>query len=280
MSQIKKFKVIDLFCGCGGMSLGFRNAGFEIVAAFDNWKNALDVYKKNFHHENIEEMDLSQILHNSKFFKLLNPDFVIGGPPCQDFSSAGKRDENLGRGCLTISYAEIIAEVKPKWFVMENVERIIKTDKLKKAKEILKKAGYGITITILDASLCGVPQKRKRFFMIGELNGEDDALLPYFEKKLSTTPLTLRQYFGDSLKIDYYYRHPRSYHRRGIFSVDEPSPTVRGVNRPIPSTYKKHPGDSSDIGPDVRPLTTLERSYIQTFPKDFIQCKSGTGKCF
>ena len=73
-----------------------------------------------------------------------------------------------------------------------------------------------------------------------------------------------------SLGIEYYYRHPRSYARRGIFSIYEPSPTIRGVNRPIPKGYKKQNGDPIEISDQVRPLTTKERSLIQTFPKDFI----------
>ncbi len=82
--------------------------------------------------------------------------------------------------------------------------------------------------------------------------------------------MTLRDYFGDSLGVEDYYRHPRSYQRRAIFSIDEPSPTVRGVNRPVPPTYKNHPGDTAQISKDLRPLTTKERSMIQTFPENFI----------
>jgi len=82
--------------------------------------------------------------------------------------------------------------------------------------------------------------------------------------------MTLFDYFGDSLGLTYYYRHPRSYMRRGIFSIYEPSPTIRGVNRPIPDNYKKHKGDPVAVNHEVRALTTKERSLIQTFPDDFI----------
>ena len=75
---------------------------------------------------------------------------------------------------------------------------------------------------------------------------------------------------GNTLGIEYYYRHPRTYKRRAIFSIDEPSPTIRGVNRPIPNGYNGHPADKSAATDDLRPLTTIERSYIQTFPEDFI----------
>jgi DNA (cytosine-5)-methyltransferase 1 len=82
--------------------------------------------------------------------------------------------------------------------------------------------------------------------------------------------MTIYDYLGKSLGLEYYYRHPRSYMRRGIFSIHEPSPTVRGVNRPIPKTYNRHSGDPVEINNDLRPLTTIERSYLQTFPENFI----------
>ena len=71
------------------------------------------------------------------------------------------------------------------------------------------------------------------------------------------------------MNTEYYYRHPRSYARRGIFSIDEPSATIRGVNRPIPNNYSIHPGDATKDLSKVRVLTTLERARIQTFPKSF-----------
>ncbi|MFN4145232.1 MAG: DNA cytosine methyltransferase [Runella sp.] len=261
-------KTVDLFSGCGGLSLGFQNAGFEIQAAFDNWEPALKVYRDNFNHP-IYDIDLASA-EGLEFVKSLKPQLIIGGPPCQDFSSAGKRDETLGRADLTISFANIIANAQPEWFVMENVERIIKSRMLKEALQIFKKAGFGISYQVLDASFCGVPQARKRFFLVGHKHSTDHFLTPYFNKNLSSKPMTLFDYFGDSLGIEYYYRHPRSYARRGVFSIYEPSPTIRGVNRPIPKGYIKHEGDPVEITEKVRPLTTKERSLIQTFPNNFI----------
>lgn len=154
-------KTLDLFCGCGGLSLGFQEAGFEILKSFDNWDKAVDIYNKNFTHkaELIDAYDLTPDALNS-----YSPDIIIGGPPCQDYSSAGKQDESLGRANLTIRYAELVCAVKPNWFVMENVDRIIKSKTLPKALSMFRDAGYGLSQIILDASLCGVPQKRKRFF--------------------------------------------------------------------------------------------------------------------
>jgi DNA (cytosine-5)-methyltransferase 1 len=266
--SLDEIRVVDLFAGCGGLSLGFQNAGFKIIAACDVWEPAIAIYRKNFHHpiycQNLEDLDSSIAA-----LKLLNPNLIIGGPPCQDFSSAGKRDENLGSGSLTIAFAEIVADLKPKWFVLENVSQFPKSQKYQQAKQIFKSVGYGLSEKVLDASLCGVPQIRKRFFWIGELDGQDHALRPFLEANLADKPMTVQDYLGNSLGTHHYYRHPRSYQRRGIFSIDEPSPTVRGVNRPVPKTYQLHPGDSAPVT-SARPLTTLERSYLQTFPQSFI----------
>jgi DNA (cytosine-5)-methyltransferase 1 len=261
-------RTIDLFSGCGGLSLGFQNADFEILAAFDKWKPAIKVYQDNFDHP-IYDTDLESE-EAIEFIQKLKPEIIIGGPPCQDFSSAGKRDETLGRADLTLSFANIIATCKPDWFVMENVERITKSKILKEAIEVFKKAGYGISYDVLDASLCGVPQARKRFFLVGHRNSKDGFLNPYFTKNLSNRQMTIFDYLGKSLNTEYYYRHPRSYMRRGVFSIHEPSPTIRGVNRPIPKGYVKHSGDPVEIAEYVRPLTTIERSYLQTFPDTFI----------
>lgn len=261
-------ETVDLFSGCGGLSLGFQNAGFEILAAFDKWESAVKVYRDNFNHP-IYDTDLGSD-EGLEFVKRFKPKMIIGGPPCQDFSSAGKRDETMGRADLTISYANIVASAKPEWFVMENVERITKNHILKHALKIFKKAGYGISYQVLDASFCGVPQARKRFFLVGHKYSADGFLNPYFAKNLSSKPMTLFDYFGKSLGVEYYYRHPRSYARRGVFSIYEPSPTIRGVNRPIPKGYPRHEGDPVEISDKVRPLTTKERSLIQTFPEDFI----------
>lgn len=261
-------KTVDLFSGCGGLSLGFQNAGFEILAAFDNWETAVSVYRDNFEHP-VYDTDLAS-KEGLEIVKKFKPKMIIGGPPCQDFSSAGKRDETLGRADLTITYAKIVAATNPEWFVMENVERITKSHILKEAIQIFKEAEYGISHQVIDASFCGVPQSRKRFFLVGHKNSPDNFLIPYFNKNLTSKQMTLFDYFGKSLGIEYYYRHPRSYARRGIFSIYEPSPTIRGVNRPIPKGYTKHKGDPVEISDKIRPLTTKERSLIQTFPETFI----------
>lgn len=260
-------RAIDLFAGGGGLSLGFSLAGFDIAAAFDSWSAAVEVYKSNFDHPVfLEDLSTGNVKEKIKNY---SPDIIIGGPPCQDFSSAGKRDESCGRADLTTTFADIVAFVKPKWFVMENVSTAQKSKITQAAIANLRAIGYGVTICVLDASFYGVPQSRKRLFAIGKMDASDGFLQKAINDKKSSSKMTLRDYFGSSLGIEHYYRHPRSYARRAVFSIDEPSPTIRGVNRPIPKGYKGHHGDPVDINDNVRILTTLERSQIQTFPKNF-----------
>lgn len=263
-------KIVDLFCGCGGMSLGFANAGFDVIAGFENWDAACTCYNANFNNRCIK-MDLSNVDSVVDELKKLSPQIIIGGPPCQDFSLAGDQVEGE-RANLTYSFAEIISKFKPRYFVMENVQQVVESQAYMRARELFVKSGYGITEKVLDASFCGVPQKRKRFFCIGGLEKENDFLSIALSAEQSIFPLTIREYLNTKNKtfgIDYYYRHPRTYGRRAIFSIDEPSPTIRGVNRPKPLNYKKH--DSDPVSPtNVRALTYLERACIQTFPDNYI----------
>ena len=263
----KEYSIVDLFSGCGGMSLGLQKAGYAVVAAFDNWKPAIHVYSKNFKHP-IHQHDLT----DKKTVELIgnyNPDIIVGGPPCQDFSTAGPGVEQ-DRANLTVTFAEIVAQVQPEFFIMENVPVIKNSTVLAKAIDVLKQVGYGLTQKILDASYCGVPQTRKRFFLIGHIGANDDFLTKYLEKGLSSKPMTMYDYFGESLGTEYYFRVPTNYNRRGVFSIYEPCVTIRGIDRPIPKGYKGHQNDPVPMGPKVRALTVAERSYIQTFPSDFI----------
>ena len=261
-------KAVDLFAGCGGLSCGFENAGIDIRAAFEFWDVAANVYEKNFDHP-VFQIDLSNIPNAVSIIRPFHPDMIIGGPPCQDFSHAGKRIE-AERAGLTGSFANIIREVRPAYFVMENVDRAEKSNAYAYARQTFLDAGYGLTEIVLDASYCGIPQKRKRFFCIGILGGENNSVRPFIESKISNHETTLRDFFGDSLGFEYYYRHPRNYNRRAVFSIDEPAPTMRGVNRPVPKGYPGHPNDACPINEGVRALTTQERALIQTFPADFI----------
>jgi len=262
-------RTVDLFCGCGGMSLGFEQTGFQIVGAYDFWDTAVQTYNTNFDHS-AAILDLSKKNKTLAVVRPLNPEVIIGGPPCQDFSSAGDRTEGK-RANLTVSFAKIIKSIKPKYFVMENVSRAKMSKAYADAREIFVTAGYGLTELVLDASKCGVPQKRKRFFCVGALNEPDDFLKKYLLANQTVISLSVRNYFTLNhyqLDIDYYYRHPRTYSRRAIYSVDEPSPTIRGVNRPRPAEYVRHKNDAA-FNDDINALSFRQRALIQTFPINF-----------
>lgn len=259
---------VDLFAGCGGLSLGFQKQGFNIVAAFEWWESAVNCYQSNFDHP-IFQTDLSDVETAVKQIKQFHPDLIIGGPPCQDFSHAGKRIE-AGRAVLTDAYAKIICEIMPLCFVMENVDRARNSNAYADARKKFKNAGYGLTEIVLDASLCGTPQKRKRFICFGMQNMQDGFATDAFLAAQSSKPLTLRDFFGDTLGFEFYYRHPRNYSRRAVFSIDEPAPTMRGVNRPVPKGYPGHPNDACKVNENLHALTTAERALIQTFPADYV----------
>lgn len=265
--------VIDLFCGCGGLSLGFQLAGFDIAAAFDGWPAAVTCYNANFNHE-AHELDLNNVDDAVNEIQQYEASIIIGGPPCQEFSNAGRRQEG-GRADLTIRYAEIITRIMPQYFVMENVPRARNSNAYSEAKALYQEHGYGLTEVVLDASRCGVPQKRNRFFCIGALNERDNFLLQYIFEAYIGEPRSVAQYFAANnipLDIHAYYRHPTTYHRRAIFSVNEVAPTIRGVNRPRPATYVHHENDAveeADI-PGISKLTLRQRATIQTFPQNFV----------
>ncbi len=260
-------KIVDLFSGCGGLSLGFQNQGFTVCAAYDWWISAIKCYRANFSHP-VMQADLTRVEDAVAEIKPYGVDGIIGGPPCQDFSHAGKRVES-SRAELTECYARIVAGISPRFFIMENVDRAQKSAAYQSARKIFKDAGYGLTEIVLDASLCNTPQKRKRFICYGVKGAEDGFAEKEFVNGLADKPMTLRDYFGDRLGFEYYYRHPRNYSRRAVFSIDEPAPTMRGVNRPIPQGYPGNPNDACPVSDKVHPLTSKERALIQTFPENF-----------
>ena len=267
MALKKKLSCIDLFCGCGGMSLGMQKAGFDVKAGFEFWDSAIRVYAENFKHPVIKQ-DLSNVDESVSKIAPFKPDLIVGGPPCQDFSTAGHQDEGLGRAVLSVHYSQIVCQILPKFFIMENVANIKNSQSFKKVIGNFKKARYGLTQRILDAAYCGVPQTRKRMFIIGGLNEKDDFLGKELDEALSDKPMSIHDYLGDRLGTEYYFRVPTNYTRRGVFSIYEPSMTIRAVDRPIPKGYKGNVNDSAPLNM-ARCLTPKERSFIQTFPESF-----------
>lgn len=170
-----KNKVLDLFCGCGGLSLGFENAGFEIVVGIDNWEDAIKTFKKNHKNSQVILTDLNRISAKEIIGKndIANIDIIIGGPPCQGLSIAGKRDVNDNRNSLYLKYIDFLKILKPKVFVMENVPNLASIESGKLFNKIIQefnKVGYQVKHKILSAQFYGVPQIRKRIFLVGTLN--------------------------------------------------------------------------------------------------------------
>ncbi len=175
--QTKVKNVLDLFCGAGGLSLGFEWASFNIIAANDNFSAACDTYRAN--HTNtiliegdITKKEVKKDLFNSVKSKKI--DIIIGGPPCQGFSYAGKRMIDDPRNFLYKEFVEIVKKIKPTVFLMENVEGILTSNNGKTFQSIMddfSDLGYVLHGEKLHAVEFGVPQKRKRVIIIGTNNG-------------------------------------------------------------------------------------------------------------
>lgn len=145
----------------------------DVVAAFDNWVDALTVYRNNFSHPAIRA-DLMNVGESVKAIRPYNPDMIIGGPPCQDFLQQESVMRIMGVVTLRCVMRNRIRN-QTQVVCYGNVERILKTQKLQDALQVFHSAGYGVTYTVLNAALCGVPQKRKRFVMVGKLGEADDS---------------------------------------------------------------------------------------------------------
>lgn len=262
--DLEELVAADLFCGAGGLTRAAQNLGLNVQISIDNWDCAIATHKVNFKTTTTEKLDLSNV--HSAVSLLLDSKitFVMGGPPCQDFSSAGKGIEGP-RANLTTTFAQIISKVKPSVFLMENVPTATRSSNFKKALEILRTSGYKISYTVLDAAYFGVPQHRKRLLVIGTLNYDPQEIVTQLHDTETILPLSIREYWPD-FPLEHYYRHPRSYSRRAVFSALEPSPTIRGVNRPRPKNYESHQNDSTTLL--VRALSSTERARLQSFPEE------------
>jgi len=170
----RELTVLDLFCGAGGMALGFAAAGFDVVCAVDNDRPAVDTYRENLG-PHVVERDLSQGAG------LPAATVVVGGPPCQGFSSAGLRRAGDSRNSLIRCFAEIVVALRPAAFVFENVEGFLTGEDGAHVLELLTPlvaAGYRIHLRKVNAANYGVPQHRKRVIAIGGLGWDPSFPLP------------------------------------------------------------------------------------------------------
>ncbi|MFC1678002.1 DNA cytosine methyltransferase [Planctomycetota bacterium] len=171
----RKPKAIDLFCGCGGLSLGLQQAGFDVLLGIDNDKAALRTFVENHNNPKIIDKDIDDV-NTSEIINLIgrqSVDVIVGGPPCQGLSLSGPRKFYDPRNHLFLSYVRIASELKPKAIVLENVPGIASLFKGEIKKAIInefEKIGYKVSMFLLHAVDYGVPQIRKRVFFVGFKN--------------------------------------------------------------------------------------------------------------
>lgn len=289
--EIKKniYNVLDLFCGCGGMTQGLKK-NLNIICGIDIWDRAIESYSKNHNHLALCE-DLMEFSPD-KLDKLLNKkiDIIVGGPPCQGFSMAGKRDINDPRNSLFMEFYKYLTYFKPKAFIMENVMGILsmKTKKNIKVIDIIMEKlneNYNCCINKLYASDFGVPQNRRRVIIIGirkNLNIIPKEIKPIITNKDDRIPVSTvllkqsevdnKQYLSEKAIDGIKRKKERMKEKKNGFGaqflkLDKPSYT-------IPARYWKDGYDALVKYSDdkIRRLTVLELKRIQSFPDNYILC--------
>jgi DNA (cytosine-5)-methyltransferase 1 len=214
--------IIDLFCGAGGLSYGFKEAGFNVLIAIDNWDDALITHRHNFPEtktlkKNIESVSAKEIDSNLEA-STNSIDVIIGGPPCQGFSVSGKRLIDDPRNKLYKAFVSLVRHYKPKMFVMENVPGIMRLYDGKIKEQIISdfsKEGYNVEANLLSAENYGVPQQRRRIFFVGinsekikntttfkfpqPTHGANNELIPYVTVKDAISDL---DFIPDDIALD------------------------------------------------------------------------------
>ncbi|TCV76015.1 site-specific DNA-cytosine methylase [Neorhizobium sp. S3-V5DH] len=247
-------QAVELFCGAGGMSRGLIDAGIEVIRAYDAWPVAVENYRHNIG-PHAEVADLKNLLSIIPEIVRLAPDMICGGPPCQDYSLAGRRQEGENAS-MTVAFAIIATAVRPEWIVMENVIQASKSQAWAEARAMLKRAGYGLSESRTNASLYGVPQSRRRFIVTARLGERDGFLQSAVADAASARPMTLRDMFGPLIKSPLYFP-ATSAARRSLYSPDESAPTIRERSiGPVPATWHPHAAD----------IALIENGYVYSRP--------------
>ena len=289
--QANTFNVLDLFCGCGGMSKGLTDAGLNVIAGIDIWDKAIENYNKNFLHKAYCE-DLTS-LPPEKFNSLYNKenkniDIIVGGPPCQSFSIAGKRDKNDPRNTLFMEYVKYLDYFKPKAFIMENVIGMLskKTENGEKVITIIMEEltkNYNCIINKLYASDFEVPQNRRRTIIIGIrkdlkiIPKEPEPIIQLVKDRIPVRTIlipretvTNKYYLSEKALLGIANKKGVSKEKGFGFGAqmldfDKPSYT-------IPARYWKDGYDAlvKYNDKEIRRLTILELKRIQSFPDNYI----------
>jgi DNA (cytosine-5)-methyltransferase 1 len=285
---LKTFNVLDLFCGCGGMSKGLMDSGLNVIAGMDIWDKAVNSYKENLKHIGVCA-DISA-LPPDKFKKDYiadqNIDIIVGGPPCQGFSIAGKRDTKDPRNSLFMEYVKYLNYFNPKAFIMENVIGILSMKNKENTKVIdiimqMLEINYNCVICKLYASDFEVPQNRRRVIIIGirkDLNKIPTPPSPVLTKETRVPVKTIlekkkdvdvKNYLSERAINGIIAKREKAKKNGNGFGAqmldpDKPSYT-------IPARYWKDGYDAlvkySDT--EIRRLTVLELKRIQSFPDDY-----------
>ena len=163
-------KYLDLFCGAGGLSLGFSQAGWECVGAVDSWDDAVRTYRRNFPKHSVLLGDIAKF--NPGYFGLRvgNVDWVIGGPPCQGFSTVGKREREDPRNALVCHFSRS-SRIVPLGFLVENVVGLRDMKFVVDVRRLFERMGYHVDVAVLRSADFGVPQLRHRIFFVGRNDG-------------------------------------------------------------------------------------------------------------
>lgn len=201
------FTAVDLFAGVGGISLGLKMAGIDPAVGVEFDESCIEALHHNFPEKTVIGKDIRQVSSDEirESLKGKELDLLAGGPPCQGFSLIGLRDPNDERSRLVFEFIRIARELQPKFLMMENVPGMLsaqKGDFIKEVVKLIEEAGYNVRlpIKVLNAAEYGVPQNRKRLFILA--SRKDLNILPNYP---TPTHLNLRD-----LKDDYFTTLPKT----------------------------------------------------------------------
>lgn len=269
-------RTVDLFCGCGGFTQGLVDVGFDVVCGIDINETILETYARNFDHAALCR-DLSDWEGCVDALRERFPggvECVAGSPPCVEFSRAGNQVEG-GIASLTISFARIVTSLRPPLFLMENVPDVVMSSSFEEARGVLCAAGYDLCTIVKDAKYCGVPQSRRRVFVVGCLDGGAAPLEAMVRESARNEPkVTIREYLGArGVECpDYFYFPARNKFQSSVISADDQYPTLRSCNgicmNPRPAntaSYVRRPNDAAPID-QAATLTVAQAAGISSFP--------------
>lgn len=192
---------VDLFCGAGGLSLGLTEAGFDVALAADSWDVSLRSYSANFRHPAVAA-DLALVTAEDIRSHVgdVDIDFIVGGPPCQGFSIQRIGDDADPRNDLVLKFGTLLGHLRPKMFLMENVPGLLGKRGLPIFNLFVKtlvRNGYYLEHSVLNAADFGVPQTRRRVFVVGKRHDQFPAFTFPQPTNLPHLARTVRQAIGD-----------------------------------------------------------------------------------